>query len=316
MRVTTLPMCSRWMFSWYALRAARLPSSPTRTFGYHRVAILAVLSANAVSLVLIARIILAEVIVRFREPGQVHGGVMMGVASIAIVLNGLIAWSLQGPWAGDLNIRSAYLHMLGDALSACAVVVAGLLVLFTHQSIADPIVSVVIGLMILYSAWDVLKESVCVLLEAAPAGLDMYGVEQCIRAVPNVLAMRTICTSGRWGRARSPARVISLSPSRAFAMGSRCFAPWRGNSPSGFGLIILRFRSRWKGASRTICIAISERGKSMPADTASMCTDRDQSEKSQTPSSKAQKNPNSQEEIHKRELARSAVFVWFLEFGS
>ncbi len=150
MRVTTLPMCSRSMFSWYALRAARLPSSPTRTFGYHRVAILAAL-ANAVSLVLIAGFILAEAIARFREPGQVHGGVMIGVASIAIVLNGLIAWSLHGALAGDLNIRSAYLHMLGDALSACAVVVAGLLVLFTHQSIADPIVSVVIGLMILYT---------------------------------------------------------------------------------------------------------------------------------------------------------------------
>lgn len=77
--------------------------------------------------------------------------------------------------------------MLGDALSGCAVVVAGLLVLITHQWLADPIVSVIIGLLILYSAWGVLKESVHVLLEAAPAGLDMNGVEQCIRAVPNVL---------------------------------------------------------------------------------------------------------------------------------
>ncbi len=92
------------LFSWYALRAARFPSSPTRTFGYHRVAILAAL-ANALSLVLIAGWILTEAIARFREPAPVHGGVMIGVATVAVVLNGLIAYWLHGASAGDLNIR-------------------------------------------------------------------------------------------------------------------------------------------------------------------------------------------------------------------
>jgi cobalt-zinc-cadmium efflux system protein len=174
------------LLAWYGLRAANWPSSPARTFGYHRVGILAAL-ANAASLVVIAFFIIFEAIQRLRHPEPVAGRIMIIVAAAAVVVNGLVALWLHAGAKDDLNVRSAYLHMLGDALSAVGVVVAGIVVAFAHASIADPIVSILIGLMIFYSSWGILKESVNVLLEGAPAGLDMVAVEKCIASVPGVL---------------------------------------------------------------------------------------------------------------------------------
>ena len=111
---------------------------------------------------------------------------MVGVASVAVALNGGIALWLRGAAHDDLNVHGAYIHMLGDALSAAGVIVAGVIIALTGRSIADPIVSVVIGLMIFYSSWSALKESVGVLLEAAPAGLDMAEVESVLRSVQGV----------------------------------------------------------------------------------------------------------------------------------
>ena len=155
------------LFSWYALRAARYPSSARRTYGYHRVGILAAL-LNALSLVVIAGLIIWQAVARLQNPAPAAGGVMIGVAAAAVLLNGVIASWLRGASVDDINIRGAYLHMLGDALSAAAVVVAGVVVLVTGKPLADPIVSILIGGLILYSSWDVLRESINVLLEAAP----------------------------------------------------------------------------------------------------------------------------------------------------
>jgi cobalt-zinc-cadmium efflux system protein len=174
------------LFSWYALRVARRPSSARRTFGYHRVSILAAL-VNAVALVLIALTIAWEAVCRFRSPEQVGGGVMIVVATVAVALNLVIALWLQRGAEHDLNLRSAYLHMLGDAASGVAVIAAGIIVLVTHNPLADPLVSFVIAALILWSSWGILKESVNVLLEASPAGLDMGAVEDCIRKVDGVL---------------------------------------------------------------------------------------------------------------------------------
>jgi len=176
------------LLSWYALRAANWPSHATRTFGYHRVGILAAL-ANAASLVVIAFFIMWEAAVRLGHPqvASPSGKIMIGAAGAAILVNGIVAWSLHGSAKNDLNVRSAYLHMLGDALSAVGVVAAGIIVAVTRNSLADPIVSVLIGLMILWSSWGILKESVCVLLEGTPVGLDMVAVERAIASAPGVL---------------------------------------------------------------------------------------------------------------------------------
>ncbi|MBO0697574.1 MAG: cation transporter [Zavarzinella sp.] len=118
------------LLSRYAARAAGRPATRRRTFGYHRVGILAAL-ANALSLVLIAGFIFWEATVRFRDPEDVHGGVMIGVAFVALVLNALISLALRHEARHVLNVRGAYVHMLGDAASSLGVVVAGMVVLFT-----------------------------------------------------------------------------------------------------------------------------------------------------------------------------------------
>jgi len=142
--------------SWYALRAARKPSHAGMTFGYHRVGIFAAL-ANAAALVAIAVLIAVEAIARIREPEVANGSVMIGVAAAAIAVNLLIGLWLHKGSKDDLNIRSAYLHMLGDAISAFGVVVAGILVAAMGAPLADPAVSLLIAGFILYSSYGVLR---------------------------------------------------------------------------------------------------------------------------------------------------------------
>jgi cobalt-zinc-cadmium efflux system protein len=172
--------------SWYAIWIAKKPSHAGMTYGYHRVGILAAL-VNAVSLVVIALLIVWEAITRLRQPQPVSGGVMMAVAAVAIVVNVIISLWLRAGAKSDLNVRSAYLHMVGDALSALGVVIAGAIVLLTGANICDPLVSFLIAALIFYSSWDILKESVNVLLEGAPAGVDVQAVENTIAAVPGVI---------------------------------------------------------------------------------------------------------------------------------
>jgi cobalt-zinc-cadmium efflux system protein len=174
------------VFSWYALLVARRPANARRTFGYHRVGILAAL-VNAVSLILIAAFIFWEAYERFLTPEEVQSGPMIVVALVAVLINGAISFWLHGEAKHDLNIRSAYLHMLGDALSALGVVVAGAYIAWTGNSIADPIVSILIGILILWSSWGIFIESIEILLEAAPKDLDMAALELTISELPGVL---------------------------------------------------------------------------------------------------------------------------------
>jgi cobalt-zinc-cadmium efflux system protein len=173
-------------FSWYAVWIAQKPSHTGMTYGYHRVGILAAL-VNAVSLVVIALLIFWEAVERWRNPAAANGWLMIGAALAAIAVNATIGVWLHAGAQHDLNLRSAYLHMVGDALSAFGVVLAGIAVVVSDSRLADPIASFVIGGLILWSSWGILKESVNVLLEGTPAGLDMCQVETVIAAVPGVL---------------------------------------------------------------------------------------------------------------------------------
>jgi cobalt-zinc-cadmium efflux system protein len=173
------------IFSWYAIRVGRRPADARRTYGYHRVGVLAAL-VNAVSLVVIALFIFWEAVARLRFPAPVDGGLMIGVALAAVVLNTLISLWLHAEAKHDLNIRSAYLHMLGDALSGVGVVVAGGIIALTGQPAADSVVSLLIGLLILGSSWGILTETVDVLLEAVPKGVDMAKLVQAIQQMPGV----------------------------------------------------------------------------------------------------------------------------------
>jgi cobalt-zinc-cadmium efflux system protein len=178
-------------FSWYALWISNKPSHHGMTFGYHRVGVFAAL-ANAVSLALIAVLIGWEAIARIRQPEIANGAVMIGVAAAAIVVNALIGVWLHRGSKHDMNIRSAYLHMLGDAVSAFGVVIAGVLVATTHAQLADPVVSLLIAGLILYSSYGVLSESAIVLLEGTPAGMDMPAVIAAIKNVGGVLEVHDL----------------------------------------------------------------------------------------------------------------------------
>ena len=172
--------------SWYAVWVAKRPSNSSMTYGYHRVGILSA-SVNALSLVAIAFLIVWEAVNRLRHPELVQGWLMVIVASVAIGVNVLISLWLHAGSKHDINLRSAYLHMLGDAISAFGVVLAGLLVVFTGWHLADPVVSFLIAALILWSSWGILSESVSVLLEAVPRGINMSAVVGTIRNVSGVL---------------------------------------------------------------------------------------------------------------------------------
>lgn len=179
------------LISWFALWLARRAADARRTFGYHRAGILAAL-VNAVTLVVIALLIFWEAVQRLRSPEPVAGGLMIGVALAAVLVNGVIALWLRDAARHDLNVRSAYLHMVGDAASAVGVVVAGVVVAATGVAAADTLVSFLIAGLILWSSWGVLTEAADVLLEAAPRGLDMAGLRQAVAGVPGVLGVHDL----------------------------------------------------------------------------------------------------------------------------
>lgn len=170
----------------FALWMATKPADSKRTFGYHRVGILAAL-VNAAGLVVMAGAIFWKALQRLNAPEPVQSGPMIWVALLAIILNSGIAWWLSRAAKEDLNIRSAYLHMVGDAAASFGVVIAGIVIALTGAYIADPIVSIIFAGLVLWSSWSILTESIHVLLEATPVGLDLAKVEQAICGVMGVL---------------------------------------------------------------------------------------------------------------------------------
>ncbi len=155
----------------YAIAAIRKPAQGRHTYGYIRVSTLTALF-NATTLVVIAVWIAGEAIGRFRHPEPIVGNLMIWVAGISVVMNTVIAMLLAGDAKNSLNSRAAFIHMLGDALSAVAVVIAGVVVHYTGWPYADPIVSLLIAAFIGWSAIGVLREAGDILMEKAPVGLD------------------------------------------------------------------------------------------------------------------------------------------------
>jgi cobalt-zinc-cadmium efflux system protein len=170
----------------FAIWIATKPADDKQTFGYHRVGILAAL-VNAVGLVVMAGVIFWEAIHRLFAPVAVQSGPMIWVALIAIILNSGIAWWLFRAASNDLNIRSAFLHMVGDAAASFGVVIAGIVIALTGAFVADPIVSMIFAALVLWSSWSILSKSIRILMEATPIGLDLVKVEQAISGVTGVL---------------------------------------------------------------------------------------------------------------------------------
>jgi cobalt-zinc-cadmium efflux system protein len=161
--------------AWFAAAQGRRPADVRRTYGYHRVGILSA-AANAIVLIAMVALIGFEAVRRLLHPQPVSGGLVALTALVAIAVNAYVAWSLRHP-GGDLNLRAALLHVLGDLGSAAGVVAAGLLVLVTGWLYADPLISLLICALIVLGAVRVARESVHVLLEGTPRGVDLGAVE-------------------------------------------------------------------------------------------------------------------------------------------
>jgi cobalt-zinc-cadmium efflux system protein len=181
---------------WFASR----PATPRKTFGYYRLEILAALT-NGVALTVIALLVLYESWLRFHAPREVQTTLMIPVAVGGLVVNIICAWLLHGDHHDDLNMRGAWLHILGDALGSVGAIMAGVLMSLYNWYQADAIFSALISILIVWSSWHLIRESTNVLLEGTPAHINLASVEESIRETEGVedvhdLHVWTI-TSGR-----------------------------------------------------------------------------------------------------------------------
>jgi cobalt-zinc-cadmium efflux system protein len=171
--------------AWFASAQAARPANARNTFGYHRVSILAALT-NAVTLIVIGVVILVEALMRFMHPEPVQPVVMFLAAAVGIGVNLLIAFGLRGAGEDNLNARGALLHVLGDVGASVGVVVAGVIILLTGWTLADPILSVGIAALISVSAFRLVRETISILMEATPRGISVPVLVNDLRGVKGV----------------------------------------------------------------------------------------------------------------------------------
>ncbi|HEX2209955.1 MAG TPA: cation diffusion facilitator family transporter, partial [Longimicrobium sp.] len=171
--------------SLFALWIAQRPATPTRTYGYYRTEILAAL-ANAATLIAISIVIFIEAFKRFHHPEPVMGLTVMWIAAGGLAVNVIGLVVLHGGKDESLNIRGAWLHMLTDALGSVGAILGGVAVWAFGWFWADPAVSVAIAVLVLYSSWHLLRESVGVLLEGTPPHIDLEAVRAGMERVEGV----------------------------------------------------------------------------------------------------------------------------------
>jgi cobalt-zinc-cadmium efflux system protein len=181
------------LLSFIALIVATKAASAHKTFGYHRFEILAALF-NGVTLFLIAGWIIFESYERLVEPTPVNSLTMMLIATVGLLANLLSAWALlrKGDVKDNVNLRSAYLHILGDALGSVGAILAGLAMYFFQWYLADPIISVIVALLILRGAWGVLRHTIHILMEGTPLTVDKAKVEEVISKIPGVVSFHDL----------------------------------------------------------------------------------------------------------------------------
>jgi cobalt-zinc-cadmium efflux system protein len=177
--------------SLFALWLAQRPSSVERTFGYHRVEILAAL-ANGVALVAVALLILREAVERLNAPREVLGAPMLIVAVGGLFINLAGLWMLHGGKDSNLNVRGAWLHVLSDTLGSIGVIVAAFLVWAFGWTRADPIASIGIALLVIFASWQLIRETVGVLMESAPGHIDVEEVRRALSETGGVLSIHDL----------------------------------------------------------------------------------------------------------------------------
>lgn len=169
------------LLAWFAFRLARRPADWRRTFGFDRFSVMAAF-VNGISLFAIAAWIVYEAVHRLSEPTEVLGGIMLWVALGGLLVNLISFWILTRTGGDSLNVRAAALHVAGDLLGSVAALVASLIIIYTGWTPIDPILSVLVALLILRSAWAVIRESGQILLEGTPDGLDIRDVAEDLKS--------------------------------------------------------------------------------------------------------------------------------------
>jgi cobalt-zinc-cadmium efflux system protein len=202
--------------AWFATAQAERPANARRTFGYHRVGILAAL-INALTLVLITIWILWEAVQRFQRPEPVQPLAMFLAAGVGIAVNLFIGFGLQKE-KGNLNVRAAALHVFGDVGASAAVIVAGVVILLTAWNPIDPILSVGIAALIAFGAWRILRETTDILLESVPKDINLSALVRDmmrVQGVRDVHDLHVWCiTSGMYALS-CHAQIDDLPPSQS-----------------------------------------------------------------------------------------------------
>jgi len=161
------------------------PADQVKTFGYQRAGVVAAF-LNAATLIAISLVIFWEAIARLIHPQPVDDRTMLWVAVAALILNAAIMFGLNRRSRGDLNLRAAFIHMLGDAVGAGAIIVGAIVIRYTGWLYVDPLLSFALGILIAYSAWDIVRESLNILLEGLPRGLELRRVTKAMSEVEGV----------------------------------------------------------------------------------------------------------------------------------
>ncbi len=174
------------LLAWFAVFVQKMPADESRTFGYHRAGVLAAF-VNALTLIVLSGWILYECWHRFLHPVVVDDVIMLWIAIGAVVLNGGVMLGIQRTGDKSVNMRGAYIHMAGDLLGAVGIIIGSLVMRFTHWTAADPILSAIIAILIIWTAWDIIRESLNILLEGRPRGIELSAVTKAIREVRGVL---------------------------------------------------------------------------------------------------------------------------------
>jgi len=177
--------------SLFAFRMARRPATLHSTYGYHRIEILAALF-NGLTLWLIVGIIFAAAYSRLAHPPEIASFGMMVVAILGLLVNLAAAMILHGGHHHNLNLRGAFLHVVSDAVGSVGAIVAGVIMLTTGWYLADPVISIFISVLILFSSWSLVKDSLSVLMQTVPKGIRLEDVRRTIEAVDGVSAVHDL----------------------------------------------------------------------------------------------------------------------------
>jgi cobalt-zinc-cadmium efflux system protein len=173
------------LLSFFAMKFSAMPATNKKTFGFYRLEILAAL-INGVTLVLISLYIIYEAYFRIMHPQPVHGTLMLVIAVIGFVANIMGAAVLMKHRHANLNIHGAFLHIMGDAAVSVGVIIGGIVIINTGWYLIDPILSILISCVIIYGSWQLLRESVNILLESAPAHININTVAEEIAKISGV----------------------------------------------------------------------------------------------------------------------------------